>query len=47
MGDDRRCLNSKEMPDAYKDVDVVVEAVQNAGLAEMVVRLRPHLVLKG
>lgn len=38
---------SEEMPDAYKDVDVVVEAVQHAGLAKMVARLRPRLVIKG
>ena len=38
---------AEEMPDAYKDVDMVVEAVQQAGLAKMVARLRPHLVVKG
>jgi tRNA-splicing ligase RtcB len=38
---------AEEMPDAYKDVDRVVSAVQEAGLADMVARLRPHLVLKG
>ncbi|NGX43444.1 MAG: RNA-splicing ligase RtcB [Chlamydiae bacterium] len=38
---------TEEMPDAYKDVDAVVEAVQEAGLANMVARLRPHLVMKG
>jgi len=38
---------TEEMPDAYKDVDAVVEAVQEAGLANMVARLRPHLVVKG
>lgn len=38
---------SEEMPDAYKDVDEVVEAVQEAGLAKMVAKLRPHLVVKG
>ncbi len=37
----------EEMPDAYKDVDTVVEAVQEAGLAKMVARLKPHLVIKG
>jgi len=37
----------EEMPDAYKNVDEVVEAVQEAGLANMVARLRPHLVVKG
>lgn len=38
---------TEEMPDAYKDVDSVVEAVQTAGLAKMVARLKPRLVLKG
>lgn len=38
---------AEEMPDAYKDVDTVVEAVQKAGLAKMVARLKPHLVVKG
>jgi tRNA-splicing ligase RtcB len=38
---------AEEMPDAYKNVDEVVEAVQQAGLARMVARLKPHLVVKG
>jgi tRNA-splicing ligase RtcB len=38
---------AEEMPDAYKDVDSVVEAVEEAGLANRVARLRPSLVLKG
>jgi tRNA-splicing ligase RtcB (3'-phosphate/5'-hydroxy nucleic acid ligase) len=38
---------AEEMHDAYKDVDVVCEAVQVAGLANMVARLVPHMVLKG
>lgn len=38
---------AEEMPDAYKDVDAVVEAVEVAGLASRVVRLRPRLVVKG
>ncbi len=38
---------AEEMPDAYKDVDSVVEAVQEAGLARMVARLKPSLVIKG
>jgi len=37
----------EEMPDAYKDVDQVVEAVDRAELARMLARVRPHLVLKG
>jgi tRNA-splicing ligase RtcB len=35
------------MPDAYKDVDAVVEAVQKAGLANKVAKMRPRLVIKG
>lgn len=38
---------AEEMPDAYKDVDAVVNAVQEAGLARMVARLKPHMVVKG
>lgn len=38
---------AEEMPDAYKDVDSVVEAVEEAGLANRVARLRPSLVVKG
>lgn len=38
---------AEEMPDAYKDVDQVVRACQDAGLANMVARLRPRLVVKG
>lgn len=37
----------EEMPDAYKDVDVVVSAVQEAGLANNVARLKPSMVVKG
>lgn len=46
MADSFRTL-AEEMPDAYKNVDIVVEAVQEANLAKMVARLRPHLVIKG
>lgn len=38
---------AEEMPDAYKNVDTVVQAVEEAGLAKMVARLKPHLVIKG
>ena len=38
---------AEEMPDAYKNVDAVTEAVEEAGLAKRVARLRPHLALKG
>jgi len=37
----------EEMPEAYKDVSKVVEAVNNAGLARKVARLRPLGVIKG
>lgn len=38
---------AEEMPDAYKDVDRVVQAVQEAGLANKVARLKPSMVIKG
>ena len=38
---------AEEQPDAYKDVDLVVEVVHNAGLAKKVARLRPIGVIKG
>lgn len=38
---------AEEMPDAYKNVDEVVDAVQEAGLAKKVARLKPHMVVKG
>ncbi len=38
---------AEEMPDAYKDVDIVVRAVEEAGLAKKVARLKPSLVIKG
>ena len=38
---------AEEMPDAYKNVDDVVLAVEEAGLARRAVRLKPHLVIKG
>lgn len=38
---------AEEMPDAYKDVDQVVAAVEEAGLAKKVARLRPYMVIKG
>ncbi len=38
---------AEEMPDAYKDVDAVVAATEEAGLAQRVVRLTPTLVIKG
>ena len=37
----------EEMPEAYKDVSQVVEAVHGSGLAIKVARLRPMGVIKG
>jgi tRNA-splicing ligase RtcB len=46
-----RCGSKKgileEVPEAYKDVDEVIEVVHNAGLAKKVARLRPMGVIKG
>ena len=38
---------SEEIPEAYKDVDAVIEVVHNAGLATKVARLKPIGVIKG
>ncbi len=38
---------SEEMPEAYKDVDEVVEVVDKAGLSNKVARLLPLAVIKG
>jgi tRNA-splicing ligase RtcB len=38
---------AEEQPDAYKDVDLVVEVVHRAGLARKVARMRPIGVVKG
>jgi tRNA-splicing ligase RtcB len=38
---------AEEMPNAYKNVDIVVGAVEEAGLANRVARLHPALVIKG
>jgi tRNA-splicing ligase RtcB (3'-phosphate/5'-hydroxy nucleic acid ligase) len=38
---------AEEAPEAYKDVDRVVEVVERAGLAARVARLRPVGVVKG
>jgi tRNA-splicing ligase RtcB len=38
---------AEEAPDAYKDIDAVVEVVVGAGLARKVARLRPLAVMKG
>ena len=38
---------AEEAPQAYKDVDAVVEVVTRAGIAAKVARLRPLAVIKG
>ncbi|GAF82933.1 unnamed protein product, partial [marine sediment metagenome] len=38
---------AEEAPDAYKDIDDVVQVVHGAGLARKVARLRPLAVMKG
>ena len=38
---------AEEAPDAYKDIDAVIEVVHGAGLAHKVARLRPLAVMKG
>ncbi len=38
---------AEETPDAYKDIDAVIEVVHGAGLARKVARLRPLAVMKG
>ena len=38
---------AEEMPEAYKDVDEVVQAVKTAKLASIVAKLKPELVIKG
>jgi tRNA-splicing ligase RtcB len=38
---------AEEAPQAYKDVDAVVETVSGAGIAKKVARLRPVAVIKG
>lgn len=38
---------AEEAPDAYKDVDQVVNAVHNAGISRKVARMQPVIVIKG
>lgn len=38
---------AEEMPEAYKDIDDVIDVVQSAGLANRVARLKPLVVIKG
>jgi tRNA-splicing ligase RtcB len=37
----------EEIPEAYKDIEAVIDVVHNAGLASRVARLRPMGVIKG
>lgn len=38
---------AEEMPEAYKDVDKVVEAVETAGIGKKIARMVPKAVIKG
>jgi tRNA-splicing ligase RtcB len=38
---------TEEIPEAYKDVDAVIDVVQGAGLSKRVARLKPIGVIKG
>jgi tRNA-splicing ligase RtcB len=40
-------LLAEEAPQAYKDAQQVVNVVHNAGLAKLVARLKPVIVVKG
>ena len=42
-----RSTLAEEMPEAYKDIDQVVETVHGAGLSKKVARLKPICVIKG
>jgi len=42
-----RATMDEEMPEAYKDVSDVVEAVVGAGISKKVARLKPLGVIKG
>ncbi|MBC2711534.1 MAG: RtcB family protein [Desulfosarcina sp.] len=42
-----RSTLAEEMPDAYKDIDQVVDTVHGAGISKKVAKLRPICVIKG
>jgi tRNA-splicing ligase RtcB len=42
-----RATLAEEMPDAYKDIDAVVDVVHGAGISKKVAKLRPMAVVKG
>jgi tRNA-splicing ligase RtcB len=43
----RRRTLVEEMPDAYRDVSIVADIVDGAGIAGRVARLEPLAVIKG
>ncbi|MBU1967548.1 RtcB family protein, partial [Patescibacteria group bacterium] len=38
---------AEEMPEAYKDIDEVVDVLYKAGIAKKIVRMKPLGVIKG
>lgn len=42
-----RSTLAEEMPEAYKDIDAVVDVVDRAGISSKVARLKPLVVVKG
>ena len=44
---EKRGKIKEEAPDAYKDIDAVIDVIHGAGLAEKVARVKPLAVLKG
>lgn len=42
-----KSILSEEMPDAYKDISLVVAAVHGAGISRKVAKLKPMAVIKG
>jgi tRNA-splicing ligase RtcB (3'-phosphate/5'-hydroxy nucleic acid ligase) len=42
-----RTTLAEEMPEAYKDIEAVVEVVHRAGISKKVARLKPLVVVKG
>lgn len=44
---DSMCGIAKEAPEAYRDVDLVAEETEKAGLARRVAFLRPKVCIKG
>jgi tRNA-splicing ligase RtcB len=42
-----RTTLAEEMPEAYKDINQVVDAVHGAGISKKIARLRPLAVVKG